>query len=181
MRAVCAHGPALLLNPALYCAPQGVNDAPALKRADIGIAVHGATDAARAAADIVLTEEGLSVIIDAIFESRKIFQRMRNYIIYRIACTFQLLLFFWLAIIAVSPDGPFMYDSRYHRPGTTNVRGWGCGEEDGGRQRPSVKRVCPLSLRVCSRTSTTTSTTTSPPSRSRSSRSSSSRSSTTAA
>ena len=68
---------------------QGVNDAPALKRADIGIAVHGATDAARAAADIVLTEEGLSVIIDAIFESRKIFQRMRNYIIYRIACTFQ--------------------------------------------------------------------------------------------
>ena len=54
----------------------GVNDAPALKRADIGIAVHGATDAAKAAADIVLTEEGLSVIIDAIFRSRKIFQRM---------------------------------------------------------------------------------------------------------
>ena len=51
--------------------------------------MHGATDAARAAADIVLTEEGLSVIIDAIFESRKIFQRMRNYIIYRIACTLQ--------------------------------------------------------------------------------------------
>jgi H+-transporting ATPase len=54
----------------------GVNDAPALKRADIGIAVHGATDAARAAAAIVLTEEGISVIITAMFESRKIFQRM---------------------------------------------------------------------------------------------------------
>jgi H+-transporting ATPase len=56
----------------------GVNDAPALKRADIGIAVFPATDAAKAAADIVLTEPGLSVIIDAIFRSRKIFQRMRN-------------------------------------------------------------------------------------------------------
>ena len=72
----------------------GVNDAPALKRADIGIAVFPATDAAKAAADIVLTEPGLSVIIDAIFRSRKIFQRMRNYCIYRISCTLQLLFFF---------------------------------------------------------------------------------------
>ena len=63
----------------------GVNDAPALKRADIGIAVQGATDAARAAADIVLTQEGLSVIIDAIYISRKIFKRMKNYVTYRIA------------------------------------------------------------------------------------------------
>ena len=82
----------------------GVNDAPALKRADVGIAVAGATDAARAAADLVLTEEGLSVIIDAIFASRMIFQRMRNYIIYRIACTIQLLLFFFITILAVKPD-----------------------------------------------------------------------------
>lgn len=67
----------------------GVNDAPALKQADIGIAVHGATDAARAAADIVLMTPGLSVIIDAILTSRMIFQRMKNYCIYRIACTTQ--------------------------------------------------------------------------------------------
>jgi len=63
----------------------GVNDAPALKKADVGIAVEGATDAARAAADIVLTAPGLSVIIEAIFRSRKIFQRMKNYVIYRVA------------------------------------------------------------------------------------------------
>ena len=67
----------------------GVNDAPALKKAQIGIAVSGATDAARAAADIVLVEDGLSVIIDAILRARKIFQRVRNYGIYRVACTIQ--------------------------------------------------------------------------------------------
>ena len=65
----------------------GVNDAPALKKADCGIAVSGATDAARAAADIVLLTPGLSVIIDAIKESRQIFQRMNSYAIYRIAET----------------------------------------------------------------------------------------------
>uniref|UniRef100_A0A453IY62 Cation-transporting P-type ATPase N-terminal domain-containing protein n=1 Tax=Aegilops tauschii subsp. strangulata TaxID=200361 RepID=A0A453IY62_AEGTS len=57
----------------------GVNDAPALKKADIGIAVSDATDAARAAADIVLTEPGLGVIVCAVLTSRAIFQRMRNY------------------------------------------------------------------------------------------------------
>jgi H+-transporting ATPase len=77
----------------------GVNDAPALKKADAGIAVAGATDAARAAADIVLLTPGLSVIIDAVRESRKIFQRMLNYTIYRIAETFALLIFLTLAII----------------------------------------------------------------------------------
>jgi H+-transporting ATPase len=61
----------------------GVNDAPALKRADVGIAVQGATDAARAAADMVLTEEGLSVIVHAIHISRCIFARMKNFINYR--------------------------------------------------------------------------------------------------
>ena len=66
----------------------GVNDAPALKRADVGIAVEGSTEAAQAAADIVLTEPGLYTIIYAIIRSRKIFQRMRNYVMYRIACSF---------------------------------------------------------------------------------------------
>ncbi len=77
----------------------GVNDAPALKKADCGIAVSDATDAARAAADIVLTTPGLSVIIDAIKESRKIFQRMNSYAIYRIAETLRVLLFMTLAIL----------------------------------------------------------------------------------
>jgi H+-transporting ATPase len=61
----------------------GVNDAPALKRADVGIAVQGATDAARAAADMVLTQEGLSVIVEAIRIARCIFCRMKNFINYR--------------------------------------------------------------------------------------------------
>jgi H+-transporting ATPase len=77
----------------------GVNDAPALKKADAGIAVSGATDAARAAASIVLLTPGLSVIIDAIRESRKIFHRMTNYAIYRIAETIRALLFLTLAIL----------------------------------------------------------------------------------
>jgi H+-transporting ATPase len=76
----------------------GVNDAPALKQADCGIAVSGATDAARAAASIVLMAPGLSVIIDSIKESRKIFQRMNSYAIYRIAETLRVLLFMTLAI-----------------------------------------------------------------------------------
>ncbi len=77
----------------------GVNDAPALKQADCGIAVSGATDAARAAASIVLMTPGLSVIIEAIQESRKIFQRMNSYAIYRIAETLRVLLFMTLAIL----------------------------------------------------------------------------------
>jgi H+-transporting ATPase len=77
----------------------GVNDAPALKKADCGIAVSSATDAARAAASIVLLASGLSVIIEAIKESRKIFQRMNSYAIYRIAETLRVLLFMTLAIL----------------------------------------------------------------------------------
>jgi H+-transporting ATPase len=77
----------------------GVNDAPALKKADCGIAVSGATDTARAAASIVLLASGLSVIIDAIKESRRIFQRMNSYAIYRIAETLRVLFFMTLAIL----------------------------------------------------------------------------------
>ena len=77
----------------------GVNDAPALKKADCGIAVSDATDAARAAASIVLMTPGLSVIIDAIKESRRIFQRMNSYAIYRIAETIRVLFFMTLSIL----------------------------------------------------------------------------------
>jgi H+-transporting ATPase len=77
----------------------GVNDAPALKKADAGVAVAGSTDAAKSAADVVLTKLGLSVIIDAIKESRKIFERMTNYAIYRIAETTRVLIFLSLSIL----------------------------------------------------------------------------------
>jgi H+-transporting ATPase len=77
----------------------GVNDAPALKKANAGIAVAGATDAAKSAASIVLTKPGLSVIIDAIKTSRKIFERMTNYSIYRISETVRVLLFMTLSIL----------------------------------------------------------------------------------
>ncbi len=77
----------------------GVNDAPALKQADIGIAVSGATDAARAAADVVLTAPGLGVITQAIEEARRIFERMNSYAIYRISETVRILLFMTLTIL----------------------------------------------------------------------------------
>jgi H+-transporting ATPase len=77
----------------------GVNDAPALKKADAGIAVSGATDAARTASDIVLLAPGLSVIIDALKESRKIFSRMSSYAMYRITETIRVLLFMTLSIL----------------------------------------------------------------------------------
>ncbi|PPQ74168.1 hypothetical protein CVT24_012859 [Panaeolus cyanescens] len=100
----------------------GANDAPALSRANVGIAVEGATDAARGAADIVLTEPGLSTIVHAIRQSRIIFQRMRNYSIYacavtiRIVVAFAILAFtykldfppFMILIIALLNDGTIM-------------------------------------------------------------------------
>ncbi|KAL0725373.1 hypothetical protein Bca4012_039972 [Brassica carinata] len=104
----------------------GVNDAPALKKADIGIAVDDATDAARSASDIVLTEPGLSVIISAVLTSRAIFQRMKNYTIYavsitvRIVMSFMLLCVFWefdfppfmVLVIAILNDGTIMTISK---------------------------------------------------------------------
>ncbi|MEJ2147637.1 MAG: plasma-membrane proton-efflux P-type ATPase [Acidobacteriota bacterium] len=88
----------------------GVNDAPALKKADAGIAVSGATDAARSAASIALLNPGLSVIIDAIREARRIFERMLSYAVYRIAETIALLGFITIAVVVfkVYPVTPIM-------------------------------------------------------------------------
>jgi H+-transporting ATPase len=88
----------------------GVNDAPALKQADAGIAVAGATDAARAAADVVLLAPGLSVIVDAIRQAREIFARMTSYATYRIAETIRVLLLITLAIVVFNffPVTPVM-------------------------------------------------------------------------
>ncbi|CAN1328150.1 ATPase 8, plasma membrane-type [Linum perenne] len=87
----------------------GVNDAPALKKADIGIAVADATDAARSASDIVLTEPGLSVIISAVLTSRAIFQRMKNYTIYAVSITIRIVFGFLLVAIIWKFDfSPFM-------------------------------------------------------------------------
>ncbi|MDE1817015.1 MAG: plasma-membrane proton-efflux P-type ATPase [Thaumarchaeota archaeon] len=88
----------------------GVNDAPALKKADVGIAVFGATDVAKSAAHIVLTQAGISVIVDAIKESRKIFQRMNNYAIYRISETIRILFFLVSSILIFNfyPITPLM-------------------------------------------------------------------------
>lgn len=79
----------------------GVNDAPALRKADVGIAVANATDAARAAADIALLAPGISVIRDAIFTARKIFRRMYSYVVYRITETIRVLIFIVLAILVL--------------------------------------------------------------------------------
>eukprot|EP00948_MAST-09A_sp_MAST-9A-sp1_P004159 g4159.t1 len=87
----------------------GVNDAPALKQANIGIAVAGATDAARASADIVLTLGGLSPIYTAILESRRIFKRLRCYILYRLACTVQIVIVLWLFGIVFNFAIPSFY------------------------------------------------------------------------
>uniref|UniRef100_A0A0D3FBM0 Plasma membrane ATPase n=1 Tax=Oryza barthii TaxID=65489 RepID=A0A0D3FBM0_9ORYZ len=87
----------------------GVNDAPALKKADIGIAVDDATDAARSASDIVLTEPGLSVIVSAVLTSRAIFQRMKNYTIYAVSITIRIVLGFMLVALLWKFDfAPFM-------------------------------------------------------------------------
>lgn len=123
----------------------GVNDAPALKRADVGIAVSGATDAARAAADIVLTEPGLNTVVHAMVVARQIFRRINNFINYRVAATLQLLCFFFVAVFAFPPhkyqpaaDGLRLTEVQADQPREICVdgiwpnyfkvgRGWGAG------------------------------------------------------
>jgi len=121
----------------------GVNDAPALKQADIGIAVSGASDAAKEAADIVLTQPGLLVIAHAIEQSRKIFNRMKSYAMYRISETCRLLLFLFLSmlvfndhpltaimiiLIALLNDIPIMMIAYDHMPIDKNPSSWNMKE-----------------------------------------------------
>jgi H+-transporting ATPase len=120
----------------------GVNDAPALKQAEVGIAVSGATNAAQSAAALVLTEPGLKVITRAVEEARRIFGRMMSYTIYRIAMTVNIMVFvvaamlsynvfpitaMMIIILALLDDIPIMtiaYDNTYLSP--TPVR-WEMG------------------------------------------------------
>jgi H+-transporting ATPase len=95
-----------------------VNDAPALKRADVGIAVKGATEAAQSAAAMVLTQPGLSTIISGIIEARCIFRRIRNFLTYRIAATLQLLIFFFISVFWFKPGS--YYDN--YVPASAGVR-----------------------------------------------------------
>merc|ERR1719443_506044 len=93
----------------------GVNDSPALKRADVGIAVFGATDAAKAAADIVLTTPGLSTIVEGILISRRIWCRVRSFLTYRIAATLQLITFFFISVFLYRPN-EYMPKDWEHEP-----------------------------------------------------------------
>ncbi len=70
----------------------GVNDLPAIKTADVGIAVKNAVDVLRSSADIVLLTQGIGVIKDAIFEARKIFSRIYHYSVYRISESFRVII-----------------------------------------------------------------------------------------
>lgn len=88
----------------------GVNDSPALKQAEVGIAVSNSTDVAKASASIVLTEPGVKVILDAIRTSRRIYQRMLTWVLNKVTKVVQFvgllaLGFFWLHDVALSVLG----------------------------------------------------------------------------
>merc|ERR1719217_2020751 len=101
----------------------GVNDSPALKRADVGIAVFGATDAAKAAADIVLTTPGLSTIVEAMLISRRIWCRVRSFLTYRIAATLQLITFFFISVFLYRPN-EYMPKDWEHDPEFMDTHEW---------------------------------------------------------
>jgi H+-transporting ATPase len=121
----------------------GVNDAPALKRADIGIAVQGATDAARASADIVLTQPGLSTIITAIVSARRICRRIKSFVIYRVACTLQILCFLYIAIVAFQPSS---YSTGQRSAKSINIplAVFGSGGKPGGVVVMWAHSSCPM-------------------------------------
>ena len=121
----------------------GVNDAPALKRADIGIAVQGATDAARASADIVLTQPGIRTIITAIESARRICRRIKSFVIYRVACTLQILCFLFIAIVAFQPSS---YATGQHSARSINIplAVLGNGGKPGGVLVMWAHHSCPL-------------------------------------
>ena len=117
----------------------GVNDAPALKQAEMGIAVKSATDVAKASASIVLTEDGVGVITEAIMTSRRIYQRMLSWVINKVAKTVQIvgilvLGFVWLqdlaitltgmVLIVLSNDFPTMSLATDNVKGTPNPDAW---------------------------------------------------------
>lgn len=105
-----------------------ISDAPALKRADVGLAEFGAIDAAMTAADIIYQKPGLKTITNSIITARKIFQKAETYCLYRIACSFQLLLFIFVGVVGVNP-------SQYH-----------CSENSNCETRPNTVALPVLAL-----------------------------------
>lgn len=80
-----------------------ISDVSALKRANVGFAAYGATDAAMTGSDIIFHRPGLNILIQSVIRARKIFQRAETYCIYRISCSFQLLTFFFVIALSINP------------------------------------------------------------------------------
>lgn len=84
-----------------------VSDGISLKKAEIGIAIEGSCEAAKAYSDIILKDQGITIIIKSVYMARKTFEKMHNYCIYRIACSFQILVFYFLTIVSIDPNKDF--------------------------------------------------------------------------
>ena len=77
----------------------GVNDAPALRQAEVGIAVSNATDVAKGAASVVLTNEGLTSIVNLVKTGRVIYERITAWILSKITRTLQIAIFVVLSFL----------------------------------------------------------------------------------